>query len=44
VGDWFMGRTEGLLGNKTTRIARNDLERTPYRTFFKWRAEVHPAK
>ena len=40
VADWFMGKVDGLVPNKTHKIVRNDMERTPYRTFYKWQADI----
>ena len=40
INEWFMGKSEGLVPNKTVRITRADPDRTPYRTFHKYRAEI----
>ncbi|XP_040564343.1 paired amphipathic helix protein Sin3a isoform X2 [Lepeophtheirus salmonis] len=40
ISDWFMGLTDGLIPNKTHKIIKNHSDSTPYRTFFKWRADV----
>ena len=45
VADWFMGKTApqsapDLVPNKTHKIVKNDLEKTPYRTYHKFRADI----
>ena len=40
VADWFMGKTEGLVPNKTHKIVKNDHDKTPYRTYHKFRADI----
>ena len=35
-----MGECDGLVPNKTHKIVKNDLEHTPYRTFYKYKAEI----
>ena len=35
--DWMVGRTEGLRPNKTHRLTVSDLNKTPYRTFTKFK-------
>ena len=35
-----MGKCDGLVPNKTHKIEYNNLEITPYRTFFKFKAEI----
>jgi len=35
-----MGKCDGLVPNKTHKIVKNNLEITPYRTFFKFKAEI----
>jgi hypothetical protein len=39
--DWMMGRSEGLATNRTHRLTISDLNRTPYRTFIKFKADVN---
>ena len=38
--NWFMGRSDGLVPNKTHRITRADGEKTPYRTYHKYKSEI----
>jgi paired amphipathic helix protein Sin3a len=40
INEWFMGKCDGLVPNKTHKIVKNNLEITPYRTFFKFKAET----
>ncbi|XP_059085243.1 paired amphipathic helix protein Sin3b-like [Tigriopus californicus] len=40
VSDWFMGHIDGLVPNTTHKEVKNYLERTPYRVFHKYHAEV----
>ena len=40
INEWFMGKCDGLVPNKTHKIIKNNLEITPYRTFFKFKAEI----
>jgi ribosome modulation factor len=40
IDDWFMGKTDDLCPNKTLKIARNFLEKTPYRLYHKYHVEV----
>jgi len=40
IEDWFMGRSDGLVPNKTHKITRADPERTPYRTYYKFKSEL----
>jgi len=42
TADWFMGRTEGLSANQTTKVTVNaDVKKIPpYRTFYKFKAEM----
>ena len=40
INEWFMGKCDGLVPNKTHKIVYNYLEITPYRTFFKFKAEI----
>lgn len=40
INEWFMGKCEGLVPNRTHKITKADLERTPYRTYYKYRAEI----
>jgi len=35
--DWMLGRVEGLRTNKTHRLTLSDLNKTPYRTFTKFK-------
>ena len=35
-----MGKCDGLVPNKTHKIIKNNLEITPYRTFFKYMVEI----
>merc|ERR1719273_1020667 len=35
--DWMLGRVEGLRPNKTHRLTLSDLNKTPYRTFTKFK-------
>jgi len=35
--DWMVGRVEGLRNNKTHRLTVSDLNKTPYRTFTKFK-------
>ena len=38
--DWFMGRCEGLVPNKTHKITRADQDKSPYRTYHKYKSEL----
>lgn len=38
--EWMLGRAEGLAPNKTHRVTISDLNKTPYRTFTKFKEEV----
>jgi len=40
IDEWFMGKCDGLVPNKTRKIVKNNMEITPYRTFFKFKAEI----
>jgi hypothetical protein len=40
VADWFMGKTDGLVPNKTHKIVKNNMEKTPYRIYYKFRADI----
>jgi len=40
INEWFMGKCEGLVANKTHKVTKADLESTPYRTFYKYKAEI----
>lgn len=40
IQDWFMGKCEGLVANKTHKVTKADLDHTPYRTFYKYKAEI----
>ena len=40
VADWFMGKTDGLVPNKTHKVVKNDHDKTPYRTYHKFRADI----
>lgn len=40
VSDWFMGHIDGLVPNTTHKEVKNYMERTPYRVFHKYHAEV----
>ena len=40
INEWFMGKCDGLVPNKTHKIEYKNLEITPYRTFFKFKAEI----
>lgn len=40
VNDWFMGKCDGLVPNKTHKIVKSDLEKAPFHPFVKFRAEV----
>ncbi len=40
IQDWFMGKCEGLVPNKTIKLTKADLDHTPYRTFYKYKAEI----
>ena len=35
-----MGKCEGLVANKTHKVTKADLEHTPYRTFYKYKADI----
>ena len=35
-----MGKCDGLVPNKTHKIVKNNLDITPYRTFYKYKAEI----
>ena len=36
INEWFMGKCDGLVPNKTYKIEYNNLEITSFRTFFKY--------
>ena len=38
--EWMLGRTEGLVSNKTHRLTISEPNKTPYRTYTKFKAEV----
>ena len=40
INEWFMGKCDGLVANKTHKVTKADLESTPYRTFYKYKAEI----
>ena len=40
INEWFMGKCDGLVPNKTHKIVKNNLNITPYRTFYKYKAEI----
>ena len=40
INEWFMGKCEGLVANKTHKVTKADLDSTPYRTFYKYKAEI----
>ena len=40
INDWFMGKCDGLVNNKTQKVVKSDQEKTPYRTFYKFKAEI----
>ena len=40
IDSWFMGKTEDLCPNRTQRIVRNFMDRTPYRTYKKYHVEM----
>jgi len=40
INEWFMGKCEGLVANKTIKVTKADHESTPYRTFYKYKAEI----
>lgn len=40
INDWFIGKCEGLVANKTLKVTKHDLDHTPYRTFYKYKAEI----
>ena len=40
INEWFMGKCDGLVPNKTHKIVKNNLDITPYRTFYKYKAEI----
>ena len=40
INDWFMGKCDGVVPNKTHKIEYKNLEITPYRTFFKFKVEI----
>jgi paired amphipathic helix protein Sin3a len=40
INEWFMGKCEGLVPNRTHKITKNNLESTPFRTYYKYKAEI----
>jgi len=40
INEWFMGKSDGLVNNKTHKITKSDQDRTPYRTYYKFKAEI----
>ena len=40
INDWFMGKCDGLVNNKTHKVIKSDQDKTPYRTFYKFKAEI----
>ena len=40
INDWFMGKSDGLVNNKTHKVIKSDQDKTPYRTFYKFKAEI----
>jgi hypothetical protein len=40
ITDWFMGKIDGLVHNKTHKVIKSDQDKTPYRTFYKFKAEI----
>ena len=37
---WFMGKTDELLPNRTQKIARTFMQKTPYRLYHKYMVEL----
>ena len=35
-----MGKCDGLVKNKTQKVTKSHQERTPYRTYYKFKAEI----
>ena len=40
IDNWFMGKSEELVPNRTTKLVRTDHDKTPYRNYNKYRVEV----
>merc|ERR1719242_1295216 len=40
INEWFMGKCEGLVPNRTHKITKATLESTPFRTYYKYKAEI----
>ena len=40
INEWFMGKCDGLVPNRTHKVTKADHERTPFRTYYKYRAEI----
>lgn len=40
LNEWFMGKSDGLVNNKTHKVIKSDQDKTPYRTFYKFKAEI----
>jgi len=40
INEWFMGKCEGLVPNRTHKITKADHESTPFRTYYKYKAEI----
>jgi len=40
INEWFMGKCDGLVKNKTQKVTKSHQERTPYRTYYKFKAEI----
>merc|ERR1712088_633255 len=40
ITEWFMGKCDGLVKNKTQKVVKSDQDRTPYRTYYKFKAEI----
>lgn len=37
--DWLMGRGDGVVPNRTRVLTNNDISKTPYRTFNRYRVD-----
>ena len=40
LNEWFMGKCDGLVPNKTHKVTKADHEKTPYRTYHRFKAEI----
>ncbi len=40
IDEWFNGKCEGLVANKTHKVVKADHDVTPYRTYYKYKADI----